>query len=54
VLGPKISGLATTKIFEGFVAKSMRVPGAAIDFGYIGRTLAGLGGLYIVATAFST
>src|SRR5215207_2878190 len=52
VLGPKILGLATTKIFEGFVAKSMRVPGAAIDFGYLGRTLAGLGGLYIVANSF--
>ena len=52
VLGPKILGLATTKIFEGFVAKSMRVPGAAIDFGYVGRTLAGLGGLYIVANSF--
>jgi ATP-binding cassette, subfamily B, multidrug efflux pump len=52
VLGPKILGLATTKIFEGFVAKSMRVPGAAIDFGYIGRTLAGLSGLYVVANSF--
>jgi ATP-binding cassette subfamily B protein len=52
VLGPKILGLATTKIFEGFVAKSMRVPGAAIDFGYIGRTLTGLGGLYVVANSF--
>jgi ATP-binding cassette subfamily B multidrug efflux pump len=52
VLGPKILGLATTKIFEGFVAKSTGVPGAAIDFGYLGRTLAGLGGLYIVANSF--
>ena len=52
VLGPKILGLATTKIFEGFVAKSMRVPGAAIDFGYIGRILLGLIGLYVVANSF--
>jgi len=52
VLGPKILGLATTKIFEGFVAKSTGVPGAAIDFAYLGRTLAGLGGLYIVANSF--
>src|SRR5262245_31233031 len=52
VLGPKILGLATTKIFEGFIAKSARVPGAAIDFGYIGRTLAGLSGLYVVANSF--
>ena len=52
VLGPKILGLVTTKIFEGFVAKSLRVPGAAIDFGYIGRTLAGLSALYVVANSF--
>ncbi len=52
VLGPKILGLATTKIFEGFVAKSLRVPGAAIDFGYVSRILLGLGGLYIVASSF--
>jgi len=52
VLGPKILGLATTKIFEGFVAKSLQVPGAAIDFGYVSRILLGLGGLYIVASSF--
>ena len=52
VLGPKILGLATTKIFEGFVAKSMQVPGAAIDFRYIGRILLGLSGLYVVASSF--
>ena len=42
VLGPKILGLATTKIFEGFVAKAPGVPGAAIDFDYVGRILLGL------------
>ena len=52
VLGPKILGLATTKIFEGFVAKSLRVPGAAIDFGYVSRILIGLSGLYVVANGF--
>jgi ATP-binding cassette, subfamily B, multidrug efflux pump len=52
VLGPKILGLVTTKIFEGFVAKSTRAAGAAIDFGYIGRTLAGLSILYVVANLF--
>src|SRR5260370_11482763 len=31
VLGPKILGMATTKVFEGFVAKARGVPGAAID-----------------------
>jgi ATP-binding cassette subfamily B protein len=52
VLGPKILGLATTKIFEGFVAKTSGVPGAAIDFGYVGRILVALIGLYLVGNAF--
>jgi ATP-binding cassette subfamily B protein len=52
VLGPKILGMATTKIFEGFVAKATRVPGAAIDFDYVGRILLGLIVLYIVANSF--
>ena len=52
VLGPKILGLATTKVFEGFVAKARGVPGAAIDFDYIGRILLGLIGLYIIGNAF--
>jgi ATP-binding cassette subfamily B protein len=52
VLGPKILGLATTRIFQGFLAKAMRVPGAAIDFDYVGRILLGLIGLYIVANGF--
>ncbi len=37
VLGPKILGMATTKVFEGFVAKARGVPGAAIDFDYVGK-----------------
>jgi ATP-binding cassette, subfamily B, multidrug efflux pump len=52
VLGPKILGLATTKIFEGFVAKAAGTPGAAIDFDYVGRILLGLIVLYIVANSF--
>ncbi len=52
VLGPKILGLATTRIFQGFVAKAMGLPGAAIDFDYVGRILLGLIGLYIIANGF--
>ena len=44
VLGPKILGLATTKIFEGFVAKASGVPGAGIDFAGVGRILTRPGG----------
>jgi ATP-binding cassette subfamily B protein len=52
VLGPKILGLATTRIFEGFVAKARGVPGAAIDFDYVGRILLGLIVLYLAANSF--
>ncbi len=52
VLGPKILGMATTKIFEGFVAKATRVPGAAVDFDYVGRILLWLIGLYIIGNSF--
>ena len=52
VLGPKILGMATTRVFEGFVAKASGVPGAAVDFDYVGRILLGLIGLYIVGNGF--
>jgi ATP-binding cassette subfamily B multidrug efflux pump len=53
VLGPKILGMATTKIFAGFVAKARGVPGASIDFDYVGRILLGLVALYIVGNSFT-
>jgi ATP-binding cassette, subfamily B, multidrug efflux pump len=52
VLGPKILGLATTKIFEGYVARAARVPGAHIDFDYVGRILLGLIALYVIGNTF--
>jgi ATP-binding cassette subfamily B protein len=52
VLGPKILGMATTKIFAGFLAKAAGVPGAAVDFDYVGRILLGLIGLYLVGNGF--
>jgi ATP-binding cassette, subfamily B, multidrug efflux pump len=52
VLGPKILGRATTKVFEGFVAKAAGVPGAGIDFDSVGRILLGLAGLYVIANSF--
>jgi ATP-binding cassette, subfamily B, multidrug efflux pump len=53
VLGPKILGMATTRIFEGFLAKARGVPGAAVDFDYVGRILLLMIGLYIVANTFT-
>ena len=37
IVSPKIMGKATTKLFEGMMMKLKGVPGATIDFGYIGQ-----------------
>ncbi len=63
IVGPKILGLATTKLFEGLLAKyqvfqfnqlhpqrPLPIPG--IDFTYIGTVLLILLGLYIVSAIF--
>jgi len=52
IVGPKILGMATTKLFEGVVAKFRHVPGAAIDFKYIGQVLMILGILYVISAVF--
>ena len=53
VVGPKILGKATTKIFEGLVAKVSGAAGAGIDFDSIGNILLTLIGLYILSAIFS-
>lgn len=60
IVGPKILGLATTRLFDGLIAKlrfqafphppSASAPG--IDFGYIGTVLLILLGLYIISSIF--
>jgi ATP-binding cassette subfamily B protein len=62
IVGPKILGLATTKLFDGLIAKykalyinqhyhqNLPVPG--VDFGYIGNVLMILLGLYIISSIF--
>ncbi|HXI30145.1 MAG TPA: ABC transporter ATP-binding protein [Vicinamibacterales bacterium] len=52
VVGPKILGMATTKVFEGFLAKAAGVPGAAVDFDYVARLLLLLIVLYIIGNGF--
>lgn len=52
IVGPKILGMATTKLFEGVVAKFRHIPGAAIDFKYIAQILLILGGLYVISAVF--
>jgi ATP-binding cassette subfamily B protein len=53
ILGPKMLGNATTKLFQGIVAKVMHVPGATVDFHYIGRIAIILLILYVASAIFS-
>ena len=53
IIGPKLMGNATTKLFQGVMAKASNIPGAAIDFDYIGRIIITLLILYIVGTGFN-
>lgn len=53
IIGPKMLGNATTRLFEGVVAKAMHVPGAAIDFSYIGGIAVLLLVLYVLAALFN-
>ncbi len=52
VLGPKILGQATTKLFEGVLAQ-MAGTGAGIDFDYIGRIVLTMTVLYLLSTVFN-
>ena len=52
IVGPKILGNATTKIFEGLVSKVSN-SGGGIDFDAIFRTLTILASLYIISSIFS-
>ncbi len=53
IVGPKILGMATTKLFEGIVMKYRGVPGAHVDFTYIGQILLLLLGLYLISALFN-
>lgn len=52
IVAPKILGLATTKLFDGLIAKFRHIPGAGIDFGGLGEILLILLGLYILSAIF--
>jgi len=57
IVGPKILGLATTKLFEGLIAKYQafmhHLPAPGIDFNYIATVLLILLGLYIISAVFT-
>jgi ATP-binding cassette subfamily B protein len=52
-VGPKLLGNATTKLYEGLVAKVTHVTGAAIDFDYIGGIVLLLVILYAISAVCS-
>jgi ATP-binding cassette subfamily B multidrug efflux pump len=49
IIGPKLMGDVTTKLYEGVIAKIAHVQGAGIDFHYIGKMVLILICLYIIA-----
>ncbi|MFD0824077.1 ABC transporter ATP-binding protein [Neobacillus sp. M.A.Huq-85] len=53
IVSPKIMGKATTRLFEGLMMKLRGVPGAKIDFDYIGNIILLLIGLYILSAIFA-
>jgi len=57
IVGPKLMGKVTTKLFDGLMAKYMAVflhkPMPSMDFGYIGTILLLLVGFYLISTLFS-
>ena len=49
IVGPKVLGKVTTKLYEGLVAKAQGT--GAVDFDWIGKTLLLLLGLYLASSA---
>lgn len=52
IVGPKILGMATTKLFEGVIGQ-ISGTGSGIDFEYIGNIILILAGLYLLSSLFS-
>ena len=52
IVGPKILGKATTRLFEGVIGK-ISGTGSGIDFNYIGTILLISVGLYVISALFS-
>ncbi|MBY0497783.1 MAG: ABC transporter ATP-binding protein [Cyanobacteria bacterium] len=51
VVGPKLLGKATTKVFEGYLARAAG-SNTGIDFAYVGNILTWLVVLYVVSSSF--
>ena len=51
IVGPRVLGTVTTRLFEGLVATVQGT--GSVDFGWIGATLLGLLGIYLASSACS-
>jgi ATP-binding cassette subfamily B multidrug efflux pump len=51
IVGPKILGKATTKLFEGVLSQIAGT--GSVDFGYIGNIILTMTGLYLLSSLFS-
>ncbi len=49
IIGPKLMGEVTTKLYEGVMAKIAHIQGVGIDFHYIGKMVFILTCLYVIA-----
>ncbi|MDD4343535.1 MAG: ABC transporter ATP-binding protein [Eubacteriales bacterium] len=53
IISPKIMGLATTKIFEGFLNKKDTLASGGIDFSYVGNIVLILTAIYLFGSLFT-
>lgn len=53
IISPKIMGLATTKIFEGFLNKKENLASGGIDFSYVGYIVLILTAIYLFSSLFT-
>lgn len=53
IISPKIMGLATTKIFEGFLNKKDNLASGGIDFSYVGNIVLILTAIYLFSSLFT-
>lgn len=53
VAGPKVMALATNALSKGILAKMKGVPGASVDFAYIGKVALALIALYVASAVMS-
>jgi len=52
IAGPKVMGMATTALLEGTMSRVLGA-GSGVDFGYVGRILLILSGLYVSSAVFN-